>query len=501
MRSSLSLYGVALVGLMLGGCRAGGENAGPPPMPVPGDDGQPVSPGRYEDPFVKRQRLAGSTFVEVLEVRARSDGRVFFCTGVTGLNVVDASDPAGMITVARLASGRGSSQFPRCQHLAWDGDFLYMVSRGDEIQTQPFVAMFNAALARPVELDVFTLPGRTFEGIAAGGSRVYLAMHGDGLAVLDRRGERLVLRGVATGLSNAWGVALAGSVVVVADGAGGLATVDVSDPDAPKVLGRIETGGAAQSVEVRDGLAYVAASAGGLVIVDVSDPTAPKVLSRSPTSGTALQVALGKGHAFVANWNDTRVFDIANAAAPRLVATERIATGSAFSRVLGIGAAGDFAFLGEWTGLYSYQLFADRKAPDLLLSDTTLDFGRVPAGAGAARAVIAENRGTAPLVAWSVATDTADFSVDRSSFVLAPGERKALEVTYRSTGAPSRGQLVIHSDDPDERARSVSLVSGRSGAGVGDPAPEIQVALLDGTTWRSTDHRGSIRVLAYFATF
>jgi hypothetical protein len=264
----------------------------------------------------------------------------------------------------------------------------------------------------------------------------------------------------------------------------------------------VDIDGAAQAVEVKEGVAFVALGPSGLLLADVSNPDAPAVLARAPTGGTAVQVAVSGGrHAFVANWSDARVFDVSDPKRPVLVATERIVTG-AFSRVLGIGARGDFAFLGEWTGLYSYELHPNRKAPDLVLSENALEFGRVAKGKTRARVIIAENGGTAPLVSWSLVTSGEGFSVDRSSFVLAPGERKALEVTYRADSDELvTGGLQIASDDPDEPVRAVALAAGRAGAGVGDPAPEVEVALLGGGTWRSADHRGSVRVLAYFATF
>ena len=80
------------------------------------------TPPKYPDPLELRSRLPGPEFVEVLEVRAFDDGLVMFCSGVRGLNIVNANNPSVMATVDQLASTRNDASYPRCQHLARKGD-------------------------------------------------------------------------------------------------------------------------------------------------------------------------------------------------------------------------------------------------------------------------------------------------------------------------------------------------------------------------------------------
>lgn len=466
-------------------------------------DGGVVRPGDYADPLVHLGRLDTSTFIEIGEVRARDDGLVLFCTGVQGMNVVDASDPGDMKLLRRLASSRSSGQYPRCQHVAVDGDVAYMASRGDEIQPTPFVAAFD--LARDgAEIATFVRDATTFEGMDAAGTMLYVAAHDKGLLVLERTATGLVERGVATGLTNAWGVDVdpARQIAFVADGAGGLAAVDVSSPASPAVVGRVDFDGAAMMVQVVGDVAYVAASQAGLVAVDISDPRALRVLSVTDTPGTALELAVSGGHAFVADWNDVRAFDVSDPAHPALLATERIDVSGGFPRVLGVGAYGDYAFAGEWTGLHALQLFPDRVAPDLWVGEREIDFGVVPAGDEDAVAVAIENQGRARLAVWSIETTDRRFSVDRDQVVVEPGQVAVVEVRVRPDGdAEVRGQLKLLSDDPDDGERTIDLRVNRPGVGVGDPAPEVAVQLLDGGQWRLSDHAGQVVLLAYFATF
>src|SRR5919204_5108408 len=97
----------------------------------------------YAPPLVLLQRATGSRFVEIQEVRAREDGRLFYCTGVQGLLVADASDPTQIRPIAQLRPSLASPRFPRCQHVAFEGDVVYVSSRGDELQPKPFVTAFD----------------------------------------------------------------------------------------------------------------------------------------------------------------------------------------------------------------------------------------------------------------------------------------------------------------------------------------------------------------------
>lgn len=475
------------------------RQSGPSSVVLPA--GGVVAPVRYQAPLVQLQRVEGSSFIEIQEVRARDDGRLFYCTGVQGLLVVDANDPAHMRSVAQLASSLGSPQFPRCQHVTWDGDAVYMTSRGDELQPVPFVALFDLATRR--EIATFQLQGKTFEGIAASSSKAYVAMHQEGLLVLERSGHALVQRGVATGLQNARGVDVMGSRVYVADGIGGLAVVDVSDPANPRVLGRAQTGGDAGSVVVQGSLAYVAAGSAGLAVVDVSDSAAPRLVGTAATPGNAVQVSIAQGRAWVADWNDVRVFDVSNPARPRLIAVEHLATDSPLSRVLGIAARGDNGFFGEWTGMYSYELHSERAAPHLSVAQRTIEFGVVAPGRADAFALAVKNEGNARLLAWSVAVaDSSAFKVDRTWLLLDPGQEAAVEITFQPSSASfQRGTLVIDSDDPAARSLGIPLTGNRPGASVGEPAPEVAVGLTDGTLWQLSKQTGKTVVLAYFATF
>jgi hypothetical protein len=492
-----------LVGLCLAavvaGCGDDGVAGG-----TGGAGGVEPPPSPYQDNLVQLTRMEGSNFVEILEVRARDDGWVFFCSGVRGLVAADATEPAEIAGAWRIASSLGSGQYPRCQHLAMAGEHLYMSNRGDEIQPTPFVTAVEFAGSSPVEGPSFSDPNLSIEGLAASGDLVFAAVHEDGVVILDNQGDALTPIGMLTGLTNAWALAVAGDLLYVADGPGGLVVADVSDPSAPTILGSVPIEGSAQFVELDgDGLAYVAAGSAGLVVVDVSTATAPEVLARVDTPGTSLSVSVADGHAFVADWNDLRVFDVADPSNPQLVAVERIPVFPGFPRVLGAAAVGDALFMGEWTGMYSYRFTPGLTAPDLRIASDRIDLGPAAVGDERAAAIILENEGNEPLFIETVTVKGEGASVQTAlPITLEPGGKTAVEVrVVNPTTEPHFVSARVFSDDPDEPGPSVRIVTNNPGLGVGDPAPNVQVNLIEGGLWSLDAQMGNVVLLSYFATF
>ena len=450
------------------------------------------------DPFVPLTRIPGSTFVEIAEARALADGRLLYCTAVRGLQVVDATDPAAPQAIAAILPRLGNPRFGGCQHLAVDGNRVYVTNRGHGNQRTPFVAAIALDGELPREIAAYRSPGRSFEGIAARGSRVYVAMHDAGLGVLDATDEALTERSIIKGpLESAWDVELSNDLLYVTDARGALVIFDIGH--SPQVVGRVETEGTAQAVAVVNKTAYIAAGAAGLVTVDVSNPAIPRVVSTLDTPGSAVEIAATEQHVFLADWESVRVYDITEPHHPRVIATQRIKTKKPFSRVLSIAARGHHAFIGEWTGMYTYELRPDRAAPAIVLDRATVDFGK---RAGTERIAV-ENHGRAPLKITKLTTEGSVFSVGAESMVVAPSELRFIDLAYHPgpVSTPVTGALIVDSDDPDDPSVKIPLTACAEGLSVGATAPEVELELLDGGEWRLSEHRGKTVLLAYFATF
>lgn len=499
-RGTLRALGFALAAVATASCSATGPSS---VAPCPSDAGDEAA---STDPLTRIRRLPGSTFLETQEVRALSNGLVLFCSGVRGLNVVDASDPASMERLARLSSSAGDPQYPRCQHVAAAGERIYMANRGDEVQPTPFVAAFDVSdPSTPVELDVVESDGPSFEGLAARDDLVYAAMHGEGVAVLRWREGELQRDGRIEGFEDAVDATVAGQRLYVADGAAGLKIVEPGAGGGPAIVGGVELEGSARTVAVdpEADTAWVAAGGAGLVAVDVADPEAPEVTHVVDTPGLAVDLAVSEGHAWVADWQDVRVFDLAEPSHPVPIATERIETSGDFPRVLGVGARGTVGFPGEWRGVYAYRLHPGREAPDLVPERRRLDFGEVEPGSTASVEIAVRNEGTAPgRVCELQLSGSGAFRSAGEPFELEPGASRTIPVRFEpGSASEARGRLELRTSDPDEPGMRIALEGNGERLGVGDPAPEVAVERLGGGEWRLAEQEGSVVVLSYFATF
>jgi hypothetical protein len=257
----------------------------------------------------------------------------------------------------------------------------------------------------------------------------------------------------------------------------------------------------------------VAAGSEGLVLVDISDPAKPVVAAKADTPGTAIRVDASEGYATVADWNDTRVFDVSDPAAPSLVGALRLTTDVTFpddehppvtARTLGVAANGKDIYVGNWWVNYAYRLNPDRQAPFLAIPEDVnlLDLGPVAAGESVTVTVPVKNEGTAPLTLINNWTSNPEFSVSPKQAKIEPGDQVELQVSLSPTSDEKVTSLLnIMSDDPQQPVRSAFLVANQSGLGVGKELPTTKIATLDGGEWDSSQVEGNVKVLAYFATF
>ena len=465
---------------------------------------EPSCPGgAARDDLVRKARYTwsgspGPTFVEILDVEVVGP-HVFLCTATQGMLIVDRTDPELPIQ----SFNTSALERPACQHVAVDGERVIITNRGHEYAPTPHVALFDASRVRdPIELSNVSSPTTSYEGaVALGGDLYAIGLHQEGVAIFDA-GDKGVLSEVArvTGLTNAWDFAVDGNRLYVADGSGGVAVLDVADPHAAGLVGTVPLEGAVKHLEIAGGRLYASAGADGVHVLDLADRDAPSLVGTVDTPGSALMSAVTGPTLFVADWNDVRAYDVSDPERASLVAVENIAA-SKFSRVLALDAAGDRAYLGEWTGLYDYSFHPARKAPDLSLASFSLQF---PEGDGpSAVSLVIENEGEEPLEITGIESSNAAFSPLAQTLTIEPGGNDFVELRFdASTTAPTIADLTITSNDPDECTVDVRLEANVGGLGIGDLMPSLEwVDLQSGDTLGLEALRGSVVVLSYFATF
>lgn len=567
---SIPLLAVPLVIALVAGCgddfEPDGARCGPGTTLVdgecvPGDslecgegtveqDGECVSPwlepGTFRSPVTQLQRLAGQNdHMHLDEVRFAADSqRLYVCS--YDFAVVNVADPGNMRYIAQALKvvwpdGQGfRDRYPLtgtrtggCINLAVDGEWVFTTHRGN-IDDPAYLGGWRLAPGPspgsvvPSQIPLHSEEATSFEGIDVGNGHIYVGLGVDGFAVydFDTDARTFTRRGSLGGMNHILGLRVVGNTVYAADGLGGVVTIDVTDPDAPALIGRVATGGQARDVRVdaREDrtTVYVAAAAEGLVVVDATDPARMSVIGQASMPGSAQRLDYSGDRVFVAAWNDARVFDVSDPTSPSFLGAARMTrrlpgtTGEpeddrpdVTSRTLGIAASSldpDIMFAGNWHVPYSFRVHDDRSAPFIYLPEDVnlLDFGPTEEGASSSVQIAIRNDGSQPLTLYSIWASSSSFTADVPQLRIPPLSSAVLTLTYTAAGSEKETAILhLASDDPAQPLRKAYLVGNQEGLGVGKPLPETIVALTDGGEWSSTspENAGKVQMLAYFATF
>ncbi|HBV62832.1 MAG TPA: hypothetical protein DEF45_07395, partial [Rhodopirellula sp.] len=174
---------------------------------------------------------------------------------------------------------------------------------------------FSAAVSEAGSFDTIG----NARAIAIAGMTAYVADGAGGLRVLDVTDPSSITElGAYDAAANAKSVAIQGTVAYVANGAEGLLVLDITDPAAITKLGSFDTAGDAKSVAIQGMTAYVADGSNGLLVLDVTDPAAITQYSRfvAAPAGDAQFIEINDNTAYLADGTEgLRVLDITDPAA------------------------------------------------------------------------------------------------------------------------------------------------------------------------------------------
>ncbi len=230
---------------------------------------------------------------------ALANGLAYVANGYGGLRVVDISDPAAPQEVGFYSSSWSALG------VAVSGHYAYIAA-----DTGLRIVDISDP-AYPVEVG-FRSTWESAMDVAVQGDYAYVAAYGPGLVVIrvTDPAQPEVVGGCGTGSLN-YGIAVAGTYAYIANSAG-LAIMDVSNPEAPNLVGQTDPEvGPGQKVEVAGNLAYVASLMNGLQIVDLSEPAHPSRAGAYDTPGYAYGLAVAGHYALVADGEmGLRILDV-----------------------------------------------------------------------------------------------------------------------------------------------------------------------------------------------
>lgn len=293
---------------------------------------------------------------------ARSCSAVSIADGVAYLAggdayFVDVSDPAQPTLLASLSAPLGASD------VAVLGAHAYFVG-----ESELMVVDINDP-GDPEVVGGTTVPYRVGNRLDAVDETLYVA--GSGLHVLDVAEPSTPRLQGAYSPRPLLGVA-AGKNVYIAAGTSGLLGLEPGDKDTPKVI-HVDTPGDASAVALLDRTAFVADADGGLQIVDVTDGDAPVIVGMESLGGSwAKDVAISGSDLFVACLIDgLTILDATSPWTPQFVGSVAWSDAAVHVAVSGryayVTAPDSYPHGGVPVGSYLYIIdAADRTAPQLV---------------------------------------------------------------------------------------------------------------------------------------
>lgn len=261
------------------------------------------------NPAVPREISYYDTLGEAMNV-VLVGNYAYVADGSGGLRIINISDPAHPNEIGAqsvLVAGFAN-------RLAISGNLAYISSGFGGLR---IVDISNPNV--PTEISHLTLQGEATH-LALAPGRAYVSWHTcnvfaytcvGGLEIIDVSDpvHPSLTGSFAIPDGPAWGLAVAGNYVYVADGRAGLHTIDISDPAHPREVGFYQMQAWPQDLVVLGNYAYVT-DLWGLRILNISDPTHPREVSFYNT-GQTHSIAIAGNYAYVAAENGLHVVNIA----------------------------------------------------------------------------------------------------------------------------------------------------------------------------------------------
>jgi len=422
----------------------------------------------------------GQTGAHLMNVEISGD-RAYVVDGLgAGLQTYDISDPTNPV------------QLDRHGVRAWNakafGDRLYVFSRDAGFR------IYDISGSIPSQLGDFVPSGSDvlFENGILDGNDFYVAAHQSGLYKIDvANPSNPVQKGTLLLSENScWDVAIANSHLFVANGRFGLSVVDISAT--PNEVAALPLPGLANHIVLDGNVAVLSLGGGGLATVDISTPANPVLLGRAHTAGCTFGSGIWNHKVAVGSWRALEVFDVSDPTNISLIASENTKTWAMGADIKGWGNDA-LVVVADWRGMSTYQTEPDNE-PDIDVIPEVLDFGKVVAPV--TKTVVVRNGGNAVLDV-TIGNVPLSFDVHPLTFSLGPGAARRVRV--RAIGSETvNGTMDFNSNDPDQATFKQFVYKNNTlFRQTGSEAPDFALKDPDGFWHYLSDYRGRVVFLEF----
>ncbi|MSP92637.1 MAG: redoxin domain-containing protein [Myxococcales bacterium] len=443
---------------------------------------------------------AKGTLTELLDVvtpASKDGGAHFMASLVWGQRLWVAGSQDGFVSFdfpAAAAAAPGPLQGwkihgePLCNRMERVGNRLYCASRKNYV---------TVLTADPTSQAKLSAVQRVFgqktctEGLAAFGSTLVVAAHGEGLKALDTKQPHDVLPLASPAeLGDAWDARPFGiKRLAVADGAGGLHVYDATaTPNLTlKPLGHLPLAGVAAFLHVEGPLVFVSSLGGGLHVVDAAVPAQMKLKTTFQFPGATHGVTVQDGLAIVAGGHHLFAVDVLTAGTVGTVG-KAIGRGALATKhfALDVDRFGNDVLTAEFLSVRRVAVSTSFAAGPVLVAPSAV-FAPVAVAGGKLRTTLRlHNAGATPLhVTGITLIDEGGNQKVPGAWQIAPHESVAvpIEVAKVQKGNPIH-LLNVQSDDPALPETTVPFEE-TTWLQPGDPFPSgLKYQDATGKTWK-----------------
>ena len=424
-------------------------------------------------------------FRELLDCEYRND--TLYAAGVGGFMMVDITDPADPESLGRYP-------YQRIYHVAVWNEVAYGFNRYGGILIIDF-----GGSGDPYLQDLYQLEGVSFEDGQIVGNELYAAAHEQGLFIfrISDDGGLTLIGQSSDDSQNATALAVRDGLAYVADGAGGVLVLDITDPEEPIFVSQINTTSAAQDIDFRQNYAVVAVGGHGIDIIDFTDPMDPVFMSNLPGQGSAFNLSVENNLAYVARWERIEVIDVSDPQNPILAGWEDTP-----HRAMGLTVHDSVIFVADWAFIETYR-FGESIQADIHIDFSRIDMGDAEVGETIDTIFTVYNTGGSALVITDIDLEDDSFSVFPDNGTIPADSSFEFQLAFTAPDDDYKTSMInMYSNDPDEPVKRFrASANGTPRLHIGDPAPDFTLMGIDGQQYTLSEYYGRVVLLAFFGTW